>query len=259
MFCENCGQQIEDGSTFCVNCGATVTPGQQMVVNTEPMPAEVPAPAAYAVQNSAPQKLNWVVVLLAAFVIPVAVFVYCLVSGGLSEYKAGASSSPSSSNSGSKTNSEQEDDVFNDPGKLMATASSTVGYNMWGENFTPASAVDRDPETAWYEGVDGLGIGEWLRLDFNKCKVSGISIINGQALAKNNYSRYYVNSRLKEIKIEAEGGFSETFSLRDRVTTFQELQFKKPVVTSWIKITILDVYPATDDEAMTGISEVKLF
>lgn len=49
---------------------------------------------------------------------------------------------------------------------LGAKASSTLkaqGANRYG----PENLIDRDPATAWCEGVDGTGVGEWVQLRYS--------------------------------------------------------------------------------------------
>ena len=80
MFCENCGQQIEDGSVFCGNCGATI--------KNENIPAAaVYDTNGYSGPSVSPKKINLVAVLTAALFIPIAVIIYCLSTGALSVYK----------------------------------------------------------------------------------------------------------------------------------------------------------------------------
>ena len=56
MFCENCGQQIPDGSTFCSNCGAPAgKPAQEMPVEQQPVEQPVEQqPVEQPVQEQAP-------------------------------------------------------------------------------------------------------------------------------------------------------------------------------------------------------------
>src|SRR5688572_22276739 len=48
----------------------------------------------------------------------------------------------------------------------QAAASSFLwnDWNRFQENYHPLYIGDDDPKTAWVEGIDGNGEGEWIRL-----------------------------------------------------------------------------------------------
>src|SRR5687767_9515764 len=53
-----------------------------------------------------------------------------------------------------------------------ATASSFLvsNWNKFTENYHPSYVLDGDPTTAWVEGKDGNGEGEWLRIETTHLK-----------------------------------------------------------------------------------------
>ncbi|WP_421832814.1 NADase-type glycan-binding domain-containing protein [Leptospira santarosai] len=69
-------------------------------------------------------------------------------------------------------------------------------YVKWSCQYSPSSLMDKDPRTAWSEGVPGDGIGEVVivRIDVTK----PIKIWNGFG---RNEKLYKENNRLKKIKV----------------------------------------------------------
>lgn len=263
MYCENCGNKLDDKSSFCGNCGFAVQIQEVKIPDvkiceTESIDDESgqTSESVCGASTNRSSTAKWWVVLVLVLVISVGVFIWYRMSGSLFTYKEPEINVSVEENNIIDTNTSNNTSPEYFESHLICTASSEKGYNQWGENFTSMSAVDGNLETAWYEGTADYGIGEWLRVDFTKQTISGISLINGQALSKNNYYRYYANARVKKVLVEAEE-FSKEFSLKDGITTFQDLKFNEKVETSYVKVTILDIYPG-DNDKMTGISEIKL-
>lgn len=132
-------------------------------------------------------------------------------------------------------------------------------------DYLPYHAIDNNPSTAWVENAKGSGIGEWLKIDFIRpIQVSGMYIHNGYFRIE---PRLGENNRVKKIRIHFSDGTSEVFDLPDPLTEDFEtmksnqgyyVKFNKKVLTSSVKVEILDVYKGTrwDD---TCISEILLF
>ncbi len=163
---------------------------------------------------------------------------------------------------------------------LITTASSSLESNN--ELYGPNLVVDGTNETTW--GIQGSGIGEWIKItskhinengESQECTetLRGIAIINGNA--KSNML-YQSNNRPKKIKIEFSDGTSKIIDLSDEyfdysspdaeaalggdgfMPGYQVFYFENEIDTSYIKITILDIYQGniTDD---TFISEIYVF
>ena len=135
---------------------------------------------------------------------------------------------------------------------LAASASSQLQETT--ATHYAARAIDGDPETAWVEGVHGVGEGEWIRLettDGSKMEVSAIEFSLGyqksdQLLQKNGWPT--------QILIECEDGYQ---CIADFLYYDDVVIINPAVKTSWIKFTILDALAGTkyDD---TCISEIRL-
>src|SRR5215471_7023095 len=55
----------------------------------------------------------------------------------------------------------------NTPLKITASSSSNR-MAVQSNTYYPSNAIDGKKSTAWIEGVDGAGIGEWIRFDFDR-------------------------------------------------------------------------------------------
>ena len=170
-----------------------------------------------------------------------------------------------------------------------AEASSVLESSSAG-TYGPENVLDRNPSTAWVEGVDGLGIGESKTLTSDQVqKVHGGKILeeywkNTDILTKNSYpykfrlefsdgttmdvdtgTNIYSGSdhgwlAWASESVIATGQYKdipvqENTSLEqlDYATDF--ISFGKEIETSYIKITILEVHPGTKYED-TCISEI---
>ena len=122
--------------------------------------------------------------------------------------------------------------------------------------YGPDSLFDNDNRTAWVEGVDGQGIGEWIVIEFDQLRlVKAIEINNGYNKDREIYLK---NSRVKEIKVEFSRGVKASVVLKDGGNPQPiPLPHDHPLKTSRIKFTIESVYPGTKFED-TAISELHI-
>jgi hypothetical protein len=132
-------------------------------------------------------------------------------------------------------------------------------------DYYPEFTLDGDYTSAWFEGVEGNGINEWLRIDFaSEVPLTGINIRNGYWISEDRVTK---NNRIKFLRIDFSDGSSEEFSLDDPALenysslirgNGQEIVFAEVHDTRYVKITILDVYPGSKWQD-TGISDVSFF
>lgn len=114
---------------------------------------------------------------------------------------------------------------------------------------------DGDLDTAWVEGVSGQGIGESISIRFdNVYCVDGIKIHGGY---QKSSDLYYKNSRPSELEIELSDGTMIECFLEDYYGE-QNVRFSKTMETSWIRLTIKDVYAGSRYED-TSISEIEVY
>jgi Tol biopolymer transport system component len=155
-------------------------------------------------------------------------------------------------------------------GSLILSYSSAIQASSYLKNnayeYDAGLAMDGDDGTAWVEGANGNGFGEWLKLSFTEIQdnwdskeidraITGISMINGYSKSSDVY---YQNNRIKKIKIEFSDGSSIIRELKDGVLGLQKIDFTKTIITKYVKITVLETYKGKKFND-TCISEIRVF
>jgi serine/threonine protein kinase len=146
-----------------------------------------------------------------------------------------SSASPAPSQSGEK------------PLSISASASSTrVPY--YADNL-----IDHNLRTPWDEGVDGPGIGEWIKCDFDReISLNSIRIYPGYFKSQAIWAK---NNRLAAATISFSDGSSVHVNFPDLMQP-QDVS-TGGVRTSWVKLVIENSYSGANDNLDTPISEVK--
>jgi hypothetical protein len=135
------------------------------------------------------------------------------------------------------------------PLKITASASS-VRLAVQSNTYYAANAIDGKRSTAWIEGVDGPGLGEWIRFDFDReIKLHRILIQPGYFKSPAIWAQ---NNRLATVTAQFSDGTSRDLSFNDRMDS-QKVDIGS-VKTRWVKLVIKSVYYGTDPD--TAISEV---
>lgn len=123
------------------------------------------------------------------------------------------------------------------------------------KGYSAEKIIDQNGNTAWVEGVNGNGEGEWINLiSKKKVEVSSIQIRNGYKKSEN---LYYENNRAKKIKIEFSNGDSHIIELEDSDND-QWLYMNSSIKTNYVKLTILEVYEGSKYED-TCISDIIIY
>jgi hypothetical protein len=116
--------------------------------------------------------------------------------------------------------------------------------------YYPANTIDGKRSTAWIEGVDGAGIGEWIRYDFDR------EITLHRILFQPGYFKspaiWAENNRLAAVTAQFSDGSSRRLSFDDRMES-QKIDVGA-VKTRWVRLVIESVYYGTDPD--TALSEV---
>jgi|GEM_PF-411238 len=148
---------------------------------------------------------------------------------------------------------------------------SLCDYASWSCMYSPYSAMDRNPQTAWVEGVPGDGIGEFVivRVDTDK----PVKIWAGYGKSKDTFNnnnrpqwvRVYVLEGKQEIESEAGISFSNIKVvashevLLEDINGYQPLSLPEHVINrgmvSFVAVEILSVYPGAKYND-TCISEI---
>ena len=153
---------------------------------------------------------------------------------------------------GSSTNSAEiasSDSKTSTPLKITASSSS-VRLAVQANTYYPASAIDGKRNTAWIEGVDGPGLGEWIRFDFDReINLHRILIQPGYFKSPAIWAQ---NNRIASFTAYFSDGTSRDLTFIDRMDS-QKVDIGS-VRTKWIKLVIKSVYYGTDPD--TAISEI---
>ena len=148
-------------------------------------------------------------------------------------------------------------------GPTQVVASSELA-NQGKFNYKANNISDDDPTTAWVEGNNDYGIGEFL--EFQDWFVFGyreVYILNGYQSSKTAWEN---NSRVKEIEISFNGKILcsvilgdvmglQTFVLTTDIIKFIESNNEIEGSSKTVKFTIIDVYPGLKWKD-TAISEI---
>ncbi|MDR2148552.1 MAG: hypothetical protein LBE91_19100 [Tannerella sp.] len=156
------------------------------------------------------------------------------------------------------------------------SASSYLKSNRSTINYLPQNAHNETYKTAWVEGVEGYGIGEYITYHFswNNPRITTIHIANGYVKSEQAYRE---NSRVKKLKMYINDKPIAILNLEDRRVVqffgFEPIGMGKMGLSDnehqnqdwteleklpdWtIKFEIIEVYPGDkyDDTAITEIS-----
>ncbi len=148
-------------------------------------------------------------------------------------------------------------------GEVQRVTASSHLKSQGKFNYLPKNAHDFDHESAWVEGAQGQGVGEWLEYEFaGACpRVTGVKILAGYVKSKTAYES---NSRPKYIKVYYRSKPICILDLQD-VRGMQEFDLEKfgpfgyhdSEKPAWrLRFEILDVYPGTKYQD-TAISELE--
>ena len=129
------------------------------------------------------------------------------------------------------------------------TCVSSVLSSQGGNSYGPDQVTGLG-EGAWCEGVSGPGIGQTITVHQKPAQVIGaMMIVNGYAKTPQTFR---ANGRVKRARIETSGGVTRTVTLKD-TSEMEEIKVPPSRVT-WIRLTILEVYPG-ERHADTCISK----
>jgi|GEM_PF-1516151 len=201
-----------------------------------------PASAGSEINNKPKTKIVWLVLVAGV----------CLLGlGGLLGWALLRSSTPPTTNQPGQANANAgTGDLRAAPVRITASASS-IRNPISIANYQAGNALDGKLNTAWVEGVEGPGIGEWLRLDFDReVSIHSVTIAPGYFKSP---AIWFENNRVAAASIQFSDGTVRRFSFPDRMET-QTLSFGS-VKTTWMKIVLEEVYFGRDPD--TAISEVS--
>lgn len=278
MYCNKCGNEINENERFCKYCGAPVEKLDEQV-NGEKLDESL--------QKQTKKKIKWpVLILVLILIIAIALAIVLVMNkrqsnatgnqtGDQDDWKVvedeesqttekeTASEIVTENSSTEETQEKQKENISNEQEKDKApevrmrdvedvTASSYLSEKNI--KHVPDLIMDGDTTTAWVEGVDDNGEGESITFTFGDLyAVSDIKIWNGYQKSED---LYYKNARPAELELEFSDGSTERISLQDTSSGFQEFALERHV-TSYVKVKIISTYEGSKYED-TVISEIEL-
>lgn len=139
---------------------------------------------------------------------------------------------------------------FEDKALWTAEASSTDTPYADAQNPRPVSYLpqylcDGKLSTAWSEGVDGDGEGEWVRVRFPAPRtVTKVELLPGYAKEHARFGNLFsLNNRLQEARFSFSDGSSQNHTFTD-ARQMQAVELSEPVTTEWVEVQIVSVYPS---------------
>ncbi len=134
---------------------------------------------------------------------------------------------------------------------VTATASSTRDA-FRGIGYEPEKTLDGSMMTAWVEGVEGTGIGEWIRFDFDKeVKLRRIFIAPGYFKSPQIWQK---NNRVAAAVFHFSDGQAREYRFPDQMEE-QKIE-AGGIKTKWVRIEIKQVYFGQSDSEDTAISQI---
>jgi serine/threonine-protein kinase len=136
---------------------------------------------------------------------------------------------------------------------ILSVEASTSRNPSGSVGYLPQMAMDGDPTTAWVEGGEGPGEGEWIQFNF-----SGVTTINRLIISPGYFKSDQVwakNNRLAKARLEFSDGSQFEVNFTDTMTE-QEVAISG-VKSEFVRIVIVEVYPGATDSKDTAISEVE--
>ncbi len=138
------------------------------------------------------------------------------------------------------------------------TASSQLPSDQHGSYF-PYAAIDGQVATAWVEGVEGPGLGEWIRLDFPEA--IGVHTIHVDVGFDKDAELFAKNNRVREATLRFSDGQAVTVTFED-VRGMQPVPVVDllggPVATTSVELIVEAVTPgSTYDD--TCVAEIEVY
>lgn len=134
-----------------------------------------------------------------------------------------------------------------------AEASSTLPPDQYTSDYGAHWVLDGSMVTAWNEGSDGDGSGEWVEVRADTPQVvKGVAIVTGYTKKEDTY---YRNNRPSEVTITLSDGYTTHATLDDTFGSRSTIDFDTLHETTSIRITIDSVVRGSkwNDAAITEV------
>ncbi len=132
--------------------------------------------------------------------------------------------------------------------------ASSVLKSQEKNKYGIASLLDDSNFTAWFEGRPGVGIGQWLTVDFGELRrVNKITLKNGYNKSEDHY---YNNGRVRVLALRFSGGHRQAVTLKDQPGT-QSFFIPGNISARWIQLKIRSVIKGRKFSD-TGLNELRV-
>ena len=139
--------------------------------------------------------------------------------------------------------------------KGVSGTSSSSALKEGDKVYSASNIIDSNGHTCWADGVEGLGIGESITINFNqKYNISGFRIFNGHQKSQDLYNK---NSRPTVLRVIGSDGSNVVYNIEDSIYE-QDIYFDKMISVDNIKLVIEKVARGSKYED-TCISELIFF
>jgi len=143
--------------------------------------------------------------------------------------------------------------------RIEASSFLWTDWNKFQENYHPNYVLDGDPKTAWVEGADTSGAGEWVRIHVSPVEGATairVRIQNGYHKSKELYGK---NARLKKVELVAlPSGAKQTAELKDAME-WQEVTLAQPAgKLEALELRAVEVYEGSKYTDLC-VSDVELY
>jgi hypothetical protein len=129
---------------------------------------------------------------------------------------------------------------------------SSVLKPQFGNSYGPENLFSGPASSAWVEGRQGNGVGEWITVEFEGMRmVRSIVVRNGYQKSNEIFGK---NNRVRHLRAVFSQGETRTLTLQDRSGS-ETLMLPQPVKAYWVKFIIDDVWAGNKytDTAMTKL------
>lgn len=145
--------------------------------------------------------------------------------------------------------------------KAEASSYLKSNWNKYEENYHPSYVLDDDPKTAWVEGADGDGAGQWLTLPLSKLKdASSVKLViaNGYQKSKNLLEANAAPKKVTVIVLGPTGESGRVSAVLERKMGTQEIVVPVQGGVESVKLVVDDVHPGRVYQDLC-ISDVQVF
>ena len=145
------------------------------------------------------------------------------------------------------------------PHQVDASSFLWNDWNKFQENYHPLYVADDDPTTAWVEGADGSGAGEWIRLRVTQMDGATRVRLKLRAGYQKSDGLFKANARPNDITVKLlPGGVEAKTALADAEGWQEVVVDQPPGKLDAVQIRIDSVYEGTKYKDLC-LSDVQIY